>query len=413
MSTDKNKLIPELRFPEFEDEGEWEETELGKCLDYLQPTKYLVESTDYRDVYDIPVLTAGKTFILGYTNEKNGIFEKKLPVIIFDDFTTASKYVDFPFKAKSSAMKILFANKNTSIKFVFESLQMIGYEVGVHKRHWISIFSNLKIPIPNPQEQQKIASCLSSLDEVITAHNQKLDTLKAHKKGLMQNLFPTNSITNDELEITNVPKYRFPEFLKDGEWVEKKLGEVFSIFQGFAFSSKDNVSSGTRWLKIADVGIQKMKEDNPTYLPSSFKETYQRFLVRKGDFVMALTRPILNMELKIAPVDNVFHNALLNQRVGKIVTSNNSSFVYYLIQTTKMVGNINKNIAGNEPPNLSFQQIEDIDIFLPKEIKEQQKIASCLSTLDDLITAQTEKIAQLKLHKKGLMQGLFPKSITN
>src|SRR5690554_884931 len=101
------QIRPEYRFPDFTDN--WKFEELDNCLDYLQPTPYLVESTDYSDDYDTPVLTAGKSFILGYTDEKHGVFEENLPVIIFDDFTTASKYVDFPFKTKSSAMKILLA----------------------------------------------------------------------------------------------------------------------------------------------------------------------------------------------------------------------------------------------------------------------------------------------------------------
>ncbi|MFC2017695.1 restriction endonuclease subunit S [Chloroflexota bacterium] len=186
----KGETLPKLRFPEFQDKGEWELKELCDCLDYLQPTKYLVSSTVYDDKHKTPVLTAGKTFVLGYTNETEGVFNEKLPVIIFDDFTTASKYVDFSFKAKSSAMKILLAKGDASIKFCYESMQMIKYEVGVHERHWISIFSKLSIPTPGPKEQQKIADCLTSVDELITAQTQKLEALKAHKKGLMQRLFP-------------------------------------------------------------------------------------------------------------------------------------------------------------------------------------------------------------------------------
>jgi len=178
---------PKLRFKEFS--GEWEEKKLGDCLDYLQPTKYLVSNTDYNDKYKTPVLTAGKTFILGYTNETNGIFKDNLPVIIFDDFTTATKYVDFPFKAKSSAMKILIAKDNINIKFMYELLQMIKYEVGNHERHWISKFAILDILIPTQKEQQKIANTLSSLDNLIEAHQRKVEALKKHKKGLMQQMF--------------------------------------------------------------------------------------------------------------------------------------------------------------------------------------------------------------------------------
>lgn len=185
------ETVPALRFPDFRNAGEWEEEELDDHLDYLQPTKYLVSSTAYKDVYFTPVLTAGKTFILGYTDETDGIFSDDLPVIIFDDFTTASKFVNFPFKAKSSAMKILVAKDNTNIKFIFETMQNLQYEVGVHKRHWISVFSKLNIPVPKDiEEQQKIADCLLSVDDLIAAQAQKIEDLKSHKKGLMQQLFP-------------------------------------------------------------------------------------------------------------------------------------------------------------------------------------------------------------------------------
>lgn len=119
--------------------GEWHRAELGAVLDYMQPTPYLVDSTDYNDSYSIPVLTAGKSFILGYTNEEHGIYHAPLPAIIFDDFTTDSKFVDFEFKAKSSAMKILTAKKGVSAKYIFEAMQMLKFKIGGHQRHWISV----------------------------------------------------------------------------------------------------------------------------------------------------------------------------------------------------------------------------------------------------------------------------------
>lgn len=169
-------------------QGEWHRTELGELLDYKQPTPYLVESTEYRDEYKTPVLTAGKTFILGYTDETSGIYQEELPAIIFDDFTTDSKFVDFPFKAKSSAMKILVAKKGVSIKYVFEAMQMLSFAVGGHQRHWISIFSNLVIPIPSKEEQEKIASVLSAADQEIETLQSQLEGLKQEKKALMQQL---------------------------------------------------------------------------------------------------------------------------------------------------------------------------------------------------------------------------------
>lgn len=181
----------ELRFKDdngndFED---WEEKSLGECLEYEQPTNYLVNSTEYNDDFETPVLTAGKTFILGYTNEVNGIFKKNLPVIIFDDFTTATQYVDFPFKAKSSAMKILKAKNGVDIKFIYESMQELKFEVGGHGRHWISIYSNLTIDLPCLKEQTKIANFLSAIDEKIVLVSSQIEDTQEYKKGLLQQLF--------------------------------------------------------------------------------------------------------------------------------------------------------------------------------------------------------------------------------
>jgi len=181
----------EIRFKD--DNGnefsEWEEKKLGECLDYEQPNKYIVESTEYDNSYITPVLTAGKSFILGYTNEVNGIFSGCLPVIIFDDFTTTSQYVTFAFKVKSSAMKILIAKDNISIKFIFESMQQIKYEVGGHGRHWISVYSKMAIALPSFPEQQKIADFLSSIDNLLDSKQEQITKAALWKKGLMQQLF--------------------------------------------------------------------------------------------------------------------------------------------------------------------------------------------------------------------------------
>lgn len=182
---------PYLRFKNTEggDFADWEEKRLGECLDYLQPTNYLVSSTEYNDSYKTPVLTAGKTFILGYTNEGSGIFKENLPVIIFDDFTTTTQFVDFPFKAKSSAMKILIAKENVNIKFMFESMKIMKYEIGGHERHWISKFAQMVIMIPCLEEQTRIATYLTALDAKIQTVSAQIAQTETWKKGLLQKMF--------------------------------------------------------------------------------------------------------------------------------------------------------------------------------------------------------------------------------
>jgi type I restriction enzyme S subunit len=168
---------------------EWKEMALGDILDYEQPTKYIVQSTEYNDKFRIPVLTAGKTFILGYTDETDGICKDNLPVIIFDDFTTTSQYVDFPFKVKSSAMKILRSKNNQSIKLLYELIQTIKYQIGGHGRHWISKYSKIRIQIPSLGEQIKIANFLTSIDKSIESKQNQIKNAEIWKKGLIQRMF--------------------------------------------------------------------------------------------------------------------------------------------------------------------------------------------------------------------------------
>ena len=155
----------------------WEQRKLREVLKYEQPFPYIVESTDYDDSFETPVLTAGQSFILGYTDETIGIKKASSsePVIIFDDFTTSSHYVDFPFKVKSSAMKLLtLKNDDDDIYCVNCILKNIDYVPASHERHWISIFSEFDIHIPKVKsEQQKIGSYFQNLDNLITLHQRK------------------------------------------------------------------------------------------------------------------------------------------------------------------------------------------------------------------------------------------------
>ena len=181
---------PKVRFAGFTDA--WEQRKLGDVFLYEQPQKYIVESTDYDDKYDIPVLTAGQSFILGYTDEKNNIklASKKNPVVIFDDFTTSSQYVDFPFKVKSSAMKILTINRDVDdIYFAYHILINISYVPVSHERHWISTFSKFDVLMPKIEEQKQIGNFFKSIDNLITLHQRKLEKLQNMKKSCLEKMF--------------------------------------------------------------------------------------------------------------------------------------------------------------------------------------------------------------------------------
>ena len=154
-------LVPESEWP-YEVPGNWVWTRFYTVLDYEQPGEYIVESTDYNHGFSTPVLTAGKSFILGYTDEKQGIYQR-FPVIIFDDLTTDTKYVDFPFKVKSSAMKILKPTTRIGIKFIYYYMQTVNCDHENHKRFWISIYSHLPFPLPPLAEQQRIVAVIESL----------------------------------------------------------------------------------------------------------------------------------------------------------------------------------------------------------------------------------------------------------
>lgn len=172
---------------------DWIEVKLEDMLEYVQPSNYIVDSTKYSDDYKIPVLTAGKSFILGYTNEENNVFSD-VPVIIFDDFTTATQFVNFRFKVKSSAMKILIPTSYlVNLKYVFYYMQTIRHNVDTHKRYWISIFSKLGIKIaPLPEQRSivnKIEELFSELDNGINNLKKAKEKLEIYRQAVLKKAF--------------------------------------------------------------------------------------------------------------------------------------------------------------------------------------------------------------------------------
>jgi type I restriction enzyme S subunit len=392
----KRELKPKLRFPEFWDAGEWEENLIGDLLtigngkDYKHLSKgdipvygtggYMLSVNDY--LYD------GESVCIG----RKGTIDK--PVLLSGKFWT----VDTLFYTHSF--------KDCLPKFIhlcFQNIKWADYNAasGVPSLSKATI-DKIEILVPSVVEQKKIADCLTSIDDRITAETQKLSTLKVHKKGLMQQLFPAEGET--------VPDRRFPEFRDTGEWEEYHFGKLIKVNSGKGFKASEYCKSGIRLVQIENVGYGVIKwSDSTVYLPQNYLIEYPELVLREGHIVLALNRPITNNELKIAQIQKEDGPSLLYQRVGKLELLSDSIVEDFVFHTCrKFIKNfVIKQSIGSDQPFISVTTLYAQVILIPSP-DEQQKIADCLSSLDELTNAQIQKIDTLKTHKKGLMQQLFP-----
>jgi len=264
----------------------------------------------------------------------------------------------------------------------------------------------IHIRLPSDEkEQQKIANCLSSIDTLITAQTQKLDTLKAHKKGLMQQLFPATGET--------IPKRRFPEFRDAGDWEDGVISDLADTVMGNAFKSSDFVENGVQLIRMGNLYQGELQLNrSPVYLPNDCSKTHSKFLVKPFDLLMSMTGTVGKRDYGfIVKIPDDCKQLLLNQRVIKIAPKESciKGFLLQLLKSEKLLNGLYSFPGGTKQANLSAQQLKELRVSFPL-LSEQQKIANCLSSIDDLITAQTKKIESLKAHKKGLMQQLFPAS---
>ncbi|QYN48986.1 restriction endonuclease subunit S [Apibacter sp. ESL0432] len=416
----KTKLTPELRFPEFVDEGEWEEKILGKLAKIIVKknkdglinnvfTNSAIDGiVDQRDYFDKDI--ANKNNLENYYIVEDGdyVYNPRIsniaPVGPISKNKTKKRGVLSPLYTV-----FRFTNKNNDF-----------YEYYFKTIHWYSairkasntgarfdrmsitdsVFMNIPILYPLPSEQQKIASCLSSLDEMIAAQVQKLDLLKDHKKGLMQKLFPQ--------EGEKVPKYRFKEFEKDGEWNLKEFSNYIKLYRGSSPRPIQNYltqdKNGVNWIKIGDTKnainstIYKVEER------ITLKGAQKSRKVKTGELILANSMSF-GKTYELAINGYIYDGWFV---LREYENHYYKPFLLQLLNSDYMQRQYQKLSAGGIVQNISSEIVYKTILF-HTSFREQQKIASCLSSLDALITAQTEKIEQLKLHKKGLMQGLFPK----
>ena len=390
--TGKSKKVPKLRFPGFTDD--WEQRRLGEVISYEQPQRYIVEGK-IETQGEIPVLTAGKTFILGYVSEIDGIKYDKDGVIIFDDFTTDAKYIDFPFKIKSSAIKILsLFDDEDDLYFMYNLLCNIKYRPQNHERHWISIFSNFRVCIPSKMEQKKISRFFKLLDHHITFQQRKLDHLKERKKALLQKMFPK--------EGTNVPELRFPGFTD--AWEQRRLGDLVK-----RITRKNKNLESSRVLTIsAQYGLVDQLEFFGKQVASKDLSGY--YYLEAGDFAYNKSYSNGYPWGAVKRLNQYSHGVVSSLYIVFRPERVNSNFLEKYYDTTLWYREIYRRASEGARNhgllNISPEDFFNSNLMIPCE-EEQEKIEKALNYIDHHITFQQRKLDHLKLRKKALLQQMF------
>lgn len=344
---------------------------LGELLGYEQPTKYLVSSKDYDDSYPTPVLTAGKTFILGYTNETEGIYpaSKEEPVIIFDDFTTAFKWVEFPFKAKSSAMKMLTlkSGNNSLFKYVYYAMQCIVYNSSDHARQWISKYSNIEVPVPPIEIQEAIVEILD-----------KFTNLEAELEAEL------------EARTLQYEYYRDSLLASFSESAVKfySIEELFTTRNGYT-PSKSNSSyweNGTvPWFRMEDI------RENGGVLSEALQSVHESALKKGGMFPAGSIIVATSATIGEHALINV--DFLCNQRFTVLTPKEEfkslllPKFLYYysfVLDRWCLANTTQSSFAS-----VDMKRFKKFEFPLPS-LEEQQRIVDILDRFDALTTSLSE-----------------------
>lgn len=398
----KKEIVPKLRFPEFQ----------GNGIDFVHGNKLFKSITNKNHNSDLPILaiTQDQGAVPRDQIEYNvTVTDKSLSnykVVEVGDFIISLRSfqggIEYSrFKGICSPAYIILRKREENIselyyKYFFKTwkyIQSLNRNLeGIRDGKMISYsqFSSVKVPYPRSfKEQQKIADCLSSIDELIDAESRKLKALEKYKKGLMQKLFPAEGKT--------LPEWRFPEFQGCGEWKSKSVGKACKMFSGGTpdTSKKEFYGGVIPFIRSAEIN----KSSTELFITEEGFKNSSSKMVKKGDILIALYGANSG-EVALSKIDGAINQAILCLR-----HETNNVFVYHYF--THMKNRIiSKYIQGGQG-NLSAQIIKSVNLYFPKT-EEQQKIADCLSEIDTIITEQSNKVEQLKAHKKGLMQGLFP-----
>ena len=336
---------------------------LGDVADYEQPTKYLVNSTVYNDNYPIPVLTAGKTFILGYTNEDEGIyFASKSPVIIFDDFTTANKWVDFDFKAKSSAMKMITSKneKFALLKYIYYWLNTLPNNQidGDHKRQWISNYANKLIPIPPLPVQTEIVKILDALTALTSELTSELTLRRKQYEYYREKLLSHNDSENLSQQKVDKDKLFSTSNI---QWLH--LNEIYKFQYGIGN-------------KIPTIG-----GEYPVYGSNGIVGSHNEYNSEDA--------PVIGHIGAYAGIVNwaegkhfVTYNGIICNKINDNV---NSRYAYYLLLSQNFIDKANK----ASQPFISYDILNKCIVPVPP-IEEQHRIVSILDKFETLTNSITE-----------------------
>ncbi len=388
-------LVPKLRFPEFRGAEDWDVEFLGGICQPQQWTT--ISSTDLVDE-GYPVY--GANGLIGYYSDFNHEFET---VAVTCRGSTCGEVSLIPPKSyitgNSMCLDGIDAAQN-SYHFLYQLLRHRGFDDVISGSAQPQIVGNairrLRIALPAKPEQQKIAECLSSVDELRAAQARKVDALKTHKKGLMQQLFPREGETQ--------PRLRFPEFKNAGEWEPTTIGALGKFYYGKSapkWSLADDAP--TPCVRYGELYTKFGPEITETYSRTNIDPTTLRFskggeilIPRVGEKPEDFGKCCCYLPLK---------GIAIGEMISVLETKQHPLFYTYYFRC--LYKQFAKVVEGQNVKNLYYAELEPLPIHRPS-IPEQQRIAWCLSSLDALINAETQKLEVLKTHKKGLMQQLFP-----
>ena len=373
---------------------QYTEYELGELLPFEQPTAYIVKSTDYSDAYATPVLTAGKSFILGKTNETDGIFDQ-LPVIIFDDFTTATQFVNFRFKVKSSAMKILHINTDLVIpKYIFYRLQIIQFDHSTHKRYWIQSYSKIKVLIPPLDEQFRI---VARIEELFSELDKAVDTLKTTKEQL-------------EVYRQAVLKDAFSDFEKKDS-IRNLTMVVTSGSRGWA---KYYSNSGALFVRIGNLthsGIDIDFRDIQHITPPDNAEGV-RTRLQPNDVLVSITADLGS----IGFVSEKVEEAYINQHIALVRFQNpvQGRFMAWYLRSEYGQKDLLKNKRGGGKLGLGLDDIRDTPVPIVSDLvakKTVDEIEERLSVCDSIGKTVDATLAQADAMRQSILKQSFEEKI--